>query len=368
MGPISEPSASGHLFGRAGCHPDGVEVPPPTLHAKHNTPGDDIEGANRRHSSRKKNAGRQPKIEVEQSGVCVTETRGRTEHTVNPAVRRKLKGPDRSGDQPRFWAMNLNGQLAPPNAPRNQAHQGSVAPSAPSRSVCTPAPRIPRSPAILSQGGRQKFLCVQVMWLCPEQVSPYLVRYRLRYYISPTASLSLTISSAFNKYRGALDGFECQLPPFRIFPASRIARWNPKFHRNPPCPTKESKGLDCQRLTKEGQSAISSGIRNRCWFPSAHHQHLSDGAVISPLDREETDWQTGSPHRMLHTCRRGTRTEVRWLRAGRSLRPLCEKGSSSRLQMHRATTFGAGGEVGWLQRNRRFLGGGVASPKPGQCG
>jgi hypothetical protein len=78
MGPISEPSASGHVFGRAGCHPDGVEVPPPTLHAKHNTPGDDIEGANRRHSSRKKSAGtdRQPKIEVEQSGVCVTETRG----------------------------------------------------------------------------------------------------------------------------------------------------------------------------------------------------------------------------------------------------------------------------------------------------
>lgn len=72
---------------------------------------------------------------------------------------------------------------------------------------------------------------------------------------------------------------------------SRIARWNPKFHRGPPCPRKESKGSiarlpDCQRLTKEGQSAISSGIRNRCWCPSAHHQHLSDGAVISPLDRE----------------------------------------------------------------------------------
>ena len=93
MGPISEPSASGHVFGRAGCHPDGVEVPPPTLHAKHNTPGDDIEGANKRHSSRRKDAGRQPKIEVEQRGRLCDRDQGVDEHTVNPAVRRKLKVP-----------------------------------------------------------------------------------------------------------------------------------------------------------------------------------------------------------------------------------------------------------------------------------
>lgn len=125
-------------------------------------------------------AGSNPRSKSNSAVVCVTETRG-SEHTVNPAVRRKLKGPDRSGDQPRFWAMNLNGHWPRRTRRANQAPRGlSRRPLL--REAFAPTPRNPRSPAISSQGGRQKFLCVQVMWFCPEQVAPYLVRYRLRYY------------------------------------------------------------------------------------------------------------------------------------------------------------------------------------------
>lgn len=147
MGPISEPSASGHVFGRAGCHPDGVEVPPPTLHAKHNTPGDDIEGANKRHSSRRRRyeGRKQPKIEVEQRGCLCDGDQGERTHcepsgsTQAERSRSIWRSTTVLGDEPQ-WS------LAPPNAPSEPSSQGSVAPSAPSRSVCThpSKPEIPR--------------------------------------------------------------------------------------------------------------------------------------------------------------------------------------------------------------------------------
>lgn len=94
----------------------------------------------RRYEGRK-----QPKIEVEQRGCLCDGDQGERTHcepsgsTQAERSRSIWRSTTVLGDEPQ-WS------LAPPNAPSEPSSQGSVAPSAPSRSVCThpSKPEIPR--------------------------------------------------------------------------------------------------------------------------------------------------------------------------------------------------------------------------------
>ncbi|KAK3295534.1 uncharacterized protein B0H64DRAFT_148129 [Chaetomium fimeti] len=238
------------------------------------------------------------------------------------------------GDEPQ-WLTGPAELAEEPNS------QGSVAPSAPSRSVCA-SPSNPEIPRYFVAGVK-----VSVR---PGDSDGFMVL--------PRAGITdcvpvLNNLVSFPKTQGATGGW-LRGPPSALpdFPSFKDCSLEPEISS---WPAKRKQGLDCQRLTKEGQSAISSGIRSRCWFPSAHHQHLSDGAVIRPFDREET----GSPHLVLHNApgnahRLGCGPAVRCDRCDHFA-----KGKQLPSPNAPGCSFGAGGEVGWLQRNRRFLGEGL---------
>lgn len=169
---------------------------------------------------------------------------------------------------------------------------------------------------------------VRLLWLCPDEACFWLR------WDQPTSLPALNEWSAFHICgpASAIAGgrwLEERHPPFRIFISSQDlligtrkiivshlkkqmrrcqrlngganAPWSPVLPQLSPGTGTEAGA---------GDNSCVTWIRQRC-----RRQHLSNGAVISRLDREN-----GTLHIACCTPQRGTRTD--WLRADRSLRPL----------------------------------------------
>ena len=212
-----------------------------------------------------------------------------------------------------------------------------------------PSPSRSEIPPSFCRGLSSEFLCVPAVVVPPiDQACIWLGRitgWRPVHRSLAGGQLSVFVAQLLLQMQGGNP-----LPPFRLFPASRIAYWHPRIHR---VPQKRKGGAIIN------QQASSSGTRPPFVVGSLTSRPRPRPSYQAVPSSVVSIARNGLSTSACCTMQRGTRTD--WLWAGRVCDHFAKKGAAPVLQMHRCRVGAGEWGGGVASRNRRFPGRGCIS-------